>query len=77
MKSLLLRPAQAVALVFAAGPQMQALYDTLPATRRGAWASTTAELKPRVLAALAAGDTVLVKGSNGSRMSIIIEALKV
>jgi UDP-N-acetylmuramoyl-tripeptide--D-alanyl-D-alanine ligase len=64
-------------LVFAAGPQMQALWDTLPATRRGAWARTAAELKPRVLAALAAGDTVLVKGSNGSRMSLIIEALKV
>jgi hypothetical protein len=30
-----------------------------------------------VLAALAPGDTVLVKGSNGSRMSLIIEALKV
>ena len=64
-------------LVFAAGPQMQALWDTLPSTRRGAWAATAAELKPRVLAALAAGDTVLVKGSNGSRMSLIIEALKV
>ena len=64
-------------LVFAAGAQMQALWDTLPAARRGAWAATSAELKPRVLAALAPGDTVLVKGSNGSRMSLIIEALKV
>jgi UDP-N-acetylmuramoyl-tripeptide--D-alanyl-D-alanine ligase len=66
-----------VDLVFAAGPQMQALYDALPSARRGAWAQTAAELKPRVLAALAAGDTLLVKGSNGSRMSLIIEALKV
>jgi UDP-N-acetylmuramoyl-tripeptide--D-alanyl-D-alanine ligase len=64
-------------LVFAAGTQMQALWDVLPSARRGAWAQTSAELKPRVLAALAAGDTVLVKGSNGSRMSLIIEALKV
>jgi len=66
-----------VDLVFAAGPQMKALYDVLPSPRRGAWAENSAELKPRVLAALAAGDTVLVKGSNGSRMSLIIEALKV
>ena len=64
-------------LVFAAGTQMQALWDVLPSARRGAWAQTAAELKPRVLAALAPGDTVLVKGSNGSRMSLIIVALKV
>ncbi len=66
-----------VDLVFAAGPQMKALWEALPSSRRGAWAESSAELKPRVLAALAAGDTVLVKGSNGSRMSLIIEALKV
>ena len=66
-----------VDLVFAAGSQMKALWDTLPSPRRGAWAETSAELKPRVLAALTAGDTVLVKGSNGSRMLLIIEALKV
>ena len=66
-----------VDLVFAAGPQMKALWDVLPASRRGAWAASAGELKARVLAALAPGDTVLVKGSNGSRMSLIIEALKV
>jgi UDP-N-acetylmuramoyl-tripeptide--D-alanyl-D-alanine ligase len=66
-----------VDLVFAAGPQMKALWDVLPASRRGAWAPSADELKARVLAALAPGDTVLVKGSNGSRMSLIIEALKV
>ena len=64
-------------LVFAAGSQMKALWEALPASRCGAWAATSAEIKPRVLAALAPGDTVLIKGSNGSRMSLIIEALKV
>jgi UDP-N-acetylmuramyl pentapeptide synthase len=29
-----------------------------------------------VLSALKAGDTVLVKGSNGARMSVIVDALK-
>jgi UDP-N-acetylmuramoyl-tripeptide--D-alanyl-D-alanine ligase len=66
-----------VDLVFAAGPLMKALWDELPSERRGAWAENSADLKPRVLAALAAGDTVLVKGSNGARMSLIVEALKV
>jgi UDP-N-acetylmuramyl pentapeptide synthase len=33
-------------------------------------------LLPQVLAALNTGDTVLVKGSNGARMSVIVDALK-
>jgi len=66
-----------VDLVFAAGSQMQALWDALPASRRGAYAETAAELAPQVTAALQAGDTILIKGSNGSRMSLILDALKV
>lgn len=69
--------ANKVDLVFAAGPQMKALWDALPASRRGAYAETAAMLAPQVVAALVPGDTVLVKGSNGSRMSLIIDALKV
>ena len=49
---------------------------SLPAKRRGAHAETSAALLPHVLAALKAGDTVLVKGSNGSKMSLIVDALK-
>ena len=33
-------------------------------------------LAPQLLAALKPGDTVLVKGSNGAKMSVIVEALK-
>jgi len=69
--------ANKVDLVFAAGPQMQALWDALPASRRGAYAQTAAELAPQVTAALKPGDTILIKGSNGSRMSLILDALKV
>jgi UDP-N-acetylmuramoyl-tripeptide--D-alanyl-D-alanine ligase len=63
-------------LVFAAGPLMKALWDALPASRRGAYAENSAALKAPLLAALKSGDTVLVKGSFGSKMSLIIEALK-
>jgi UDP-N-acetylmuramoyl-tripeptide--D-alanyl-D-alanine ligase len=69
--------ANKVDLVFAAGPQMKALWEAIPASRRGGYAETAAALAPQVVAALVPGDTVLVKGSNGSRMSLIIEALKV
>ncbi|MBV9905110.1 MAG: UDP-N-acetylmuramoylalanyl-D-glutamyl-2, 6-diaminopimelate--D-alanyl-D-alanine ligase, partial [Alphaproteobacteria bacterium] len=63
-------------LVFLNGAQMKALWDALPAWRRGAWAETSAEIAPQLTAVLKPGDTVLVKGSNGSKMSVIIDALK-
>jgi UDP-N-acetylmuramoyl-tripeptide--D-alanyl-D-alanine ligase len=65
-----------VDLVFAGGAQMKALWDALPAKSRGAYAETSSVLLPQVLGALKPGDTVLVKGSNGAKMSVIIEALK-
>jgi UDP-N-acetylmuramoyl-tripeptide--D-alanyl-D-alanine ligase len=65
-----------VDLVFTAGAQMHHLWNALPASRRGGHAANSAELLPQLVAALASGDTVLVKGSNGARMSVIIEALK-
>lgn len=63
-------------LVFASGPQMKALWDALPASRRGAYAESSTALAPKLTAALKQGDTVLVKGSLGSRMAVIVEALK-
>ena len=63
-------------LVFLCGPLMQALYDALPAERRTAYAANAKDLAPIVAAAVKTGDTVLVKGSNGSRMTAVIEALK-
>jgi UDP-N-acetylmuramoyl-tripeptide--D-alanyl-D-alanine ligase len=63
-------------LVFASGAQMRALWEALPSSRRGAYAETSTALLPQVLAAVKQGDTVLVKGSNGSKMSVVIDALK-
>jgi len=63
-------------LIFLCGPQMQALWDKLPASRRGGHAANSTDLSKSLLAALQPGDTVLVKGSNGMKLSVIIEALK-
>jgi UDP-N-acetylmuramoyl-tripeptide--D-alanyl-D-alanine ligase len=63
-------------LVFLNGVQMKALWESLPPARRGAWAETSAELAPQLVAALKVGDTVLVKGSLGSKMAVIVDALK-
>ena len=64
-----------VAATYLAGPSMRHLHDALPHGRRGVWAYDAAELAPAVLAGVRPGDTVMVKGSNGSRASLIVEAL--
>ncbi|HMI95240.1 MAG TPA: UDP-N-acetylmuramoylalanyl-D-glutamyl-2,6-diaminopimelate--D-alanyl-D-alanine ligase [Micropepsaceae bacterium] len=63
-------------LVFLCGPQMAALWQALPEHSRGAYAEKSTELAPELMRNLRAGDVVLVKGSFGSRMSVIIDALK-
>jgi UDP-N-acetylmuramoyl-tripeptide--D-alanyl-D-alanine ligase len=62
-------------LVFCAGGLMQHLWDALPPSRQGAYAPSAAALAPLVKAAIAAGDVVMVKGSNGSKMTEIVRAL--
>ena len=63
-------------LVFCCGPLMHALWDTLPASRRGGYAEDSAALEAQVLPAIRAGDVVMVKGSLGSRMAPIVKALQ-
>jgi UDP-N-acetylmuramoyl-tripeptide--D-alanyl-D-alanine ligase len=67
--------ARAADLVFCCGAGMAPLFAALPAEKRGAHAPDSAALAPLVRDALRAGDAVLVKGSLGSRMKIVVEAL--
>ena len=62
--------------VFTAGPLMRHLFETLPMSRRGVQAATSAELVDPLLVFLRPGDAVMVKGSNSIRMGRIVEALK-
>ncbi|MEK9661845.1 MAG: Mur ligase family protein, partial [Alphaproteobacteria bacterium] len=62
-------------LVFTAGPNMSGLFDALPPAMRGGHAETSQELLAALQARIATGDTVLVKGSLGSRMGLIVDAL--
>ena len=68
--------ANTIDLVFACGEQMRVLWDTLPGPVRGGYADNSMALAPQLLSCLKDGDTVLVKGSNGARMSLIIDALR-
>ncbi|MGZ8407443.1 MAG: UDP-N-acetylmuramoyl-tripeptide--D-alanyl-D-alanine ligase [Caulobacteraceae bacterium] len=62
-------------LVFVAGPLMASLWEALPPKRRGAKADSAAELAHSVVDAVREGDVVMVKGSNGSKASVIAAAL--
>jgi len=68
--------ANGVDLVFCCGPLMEALWQALPASRRGGYAGNAAALEAEVLPAIRAGDVVMVKGSLGSRMAPIVKALQ-
>jgi UDP-N-acetylmuramoyl-tripeptide--D-alanyl-D-alanine ligase len=62
--------------LFTCGPLMRHLFDAVPESLRGAHALNAAALAPVVAAAIARGDAVLVKGSLGSGMKRVVEALE-
>jgi len=63
-------------IVYAAGPLMKHLFYALPAKRRGIWAPNASALQSLMLDAIRAGDVVMVKGSNGSRMGPLVAAIR-
>lgn len=62
-------------LVHAAGMEMRRLHDALPPARRGLWRATAAELAAEAGRLVRPGDVVMVKGSNGSKASLVAAAL--
>jgi UDP-N-acetylmuramoyl-tripeptide--D-alanyl-D-alanine ligase len=65
-----------VDVVFACGELMGSLFQALPADRQGAYATTAEGLESKLLEAVGPGDIIMVKGSLGSRMGPLVEALK-
>jgi len=65
-----------VDLLFASGPHMKALYGEMPDLRRGLYAEKSEGLVAAVLDEVRAGDVVMIKGSLGSRMGPVVEALR-
>jgi UDP-N-acetylmuramoyl-tripeptide--D-alanyl-D-alanine ligase len=63
-------------LVHTAGPLAGFLHDALPSANRGVRADDAPSLTPKVLADLRPGDVVMVKGSKGSKVSLVVEALR-
>jgi UDP-N-acetylmuramoyl-tripeptide--D-alanyl-D-alanine ligase len=65
-----------VDVLYAAGPLMANLWERVPGDRRGAYAAASEGLRDAVLAGLRPGDVVMVKGSLGSRMGPLVEAIR-
>ncbi len=67
-------------LVYCVGEHMKLLFEALPTQMRGAHAQTAQALAKdfaqNFAAAICPGDVVLVKGSQGANMNIIVQALK-
>lgn len=65
-----------VRLVHCVGPRMAALHAALPLRQRGRRVTAVETLIDHLHALVAPGDVVLVKGSKGSRVSRLVDALR-
>ncbi|MAM61614.1 UDP-N-acetylmuramoyl-tripeptide--D-alanyl-D-alanine ligase [Maritimibacter sp. UBA3975] len=65
-----------VDLVHCAGPLMRHLWEALPAEKQGRWSETAEELAADAHHLIDAGDVLLVKGSKGSRVSRVVDAVR-
>lgn len=64
-----------VDLVFCAGPLQANLWEALPETRRGGYGQASTDIAGAIAAVVKPGDIIMVKGSLGSNMRPIVDAL--
>ena len=67
---------EAVETIHCVGPRMRMLWYRLPRRQRGEWVETAAELAARARVLVDAGDILLVKGSKGIKVSLVVDALR-
>ncbi|HJZ42629.1 MAG TPA: UDP-N-acetylmuramoylalanyl-D-glutamyl-2,6-diaminopimelate--D-alanyl-D-alanine ligase [Hyphomicrobiaceae bacterium] len=67
--------AAGVDLVLATGAMMKLLLDDLATAKRGSWAASSTELVAALLEAVRPGDVVMIKGSLGTNMAPLVEAM--
>jgi len=65
-----------LAFVWMSESTMKSGATPVPSPMRGAYGAQSQDIVEAVLAALRDGDVVLVKGSLGSKMAVVVDALK-
>ncbi|MDB5663940.1 UDP-N-acetylmuramoyl-tripeptide--D-alanyl-D-alanine ligase [Cypionkella sp.] len=65
-----------ITLIHCVGPRMKSFYAELPRAQRGEWVPDARDLAARPRSLIDAGDIVLVKGSKGIKVSLIVDALR-
>ena len=65
-----------IATIHCVGPRMRALHAALPRAQRGEWVAEAKDLLPRLRSLVDAGDVVLVKGSKGIKVSLLVDGLR-
>jgi UDP-N-acetylmuramoyl-tripeptide--D-alanyl-D-alanine ligase len=68
--------ANRIDLVYCCGPLMRNLWDALSTGKRGGYADSAGALESQLIGAIRAGDAIMVKGSLGSKMKTIVNALE-
>ena len=68
--------ANGIDLVYCCGPLMRNLWDALSTGKRGGYAENSASLEAQAVGAIRAGDAIMIKGSLGSKMKTIVNALE-
>jgi len=63
-------------LVHCVGMRMRALYDALPESKAGRWVEAAEELAADAHCLVRSGDVLLVKGSKGSKVSLVVDAVR-
>ena len=65
-----------IATIHCVGTRMRALHAALPRAQRGEWVAEAKDLLPRLRGLIDAGDVVLVKGSKGIKVSLLVDGLR-
>jgi len=65
-----------VDVVHCVGPRMAHLWEALPDEKRGVQVTDASDLVGRAHALVDSGDIVLVKGSKGSKISVVVDAIR-
>ncbi|OWU83970.1 UDP-N-acetylmuramoyl-tripeptide--D-alanyl-D-alanine ligase [Oceanicola sp. 22II-s10i] len=67
---------KALDLIHCVGARMQPFYEALPEAKRGRYSRSAEKLADKAARLVDAGDVVLVKGSKGSKVSLVVDALR-